>query len=517
MTSVCLYFEVHQPIRLNRFSVFNIGNDNSNSSYFNRKLNQEIFEKVAKKCYIPTNNMLFDLINKFDGKFRISFSLTGTFIEYCEQFIPEVIDSFKELFKTGAVVLSLVSLFFSPVLALAQHRYEFTPAISVSETYDDNINLDPTNERDDYITAVTPSIALSILAENTDLTLHYAPSFVFYDENSEDDTTRHLAALTWGQDLTQYIRFNLTDTYYRSEEPIEYAEDVQGVRTNRQKYWRNTGDASLQFLFGAQNTLAFGYGHNYLKNEDPTLNDGKIQTPFATLAYWFNVKNGVDLNYQYTKADFSRDVGVPSDDYDGHTAGMRYIHRLNPQTSGFIGYSLTTRDFDGLTEDYDVHEGSAGLDHAFSPDVSIALAGGYFIRENERSDEETGYTYDASLIKQFQRGSISIGTAGGWAESYLDAERRGFTRYYSGNARLDYQLLERVNWYAGGTYRLDRDATKREWDSWGGNAGISCTFLRYFSLSLDYWYAERDDDVDTEDYKSNRVMLTLTASKLYRW
>jgi len=103
MTSVCLYFEVHQPIRLNRFSVFHIGNQNSNSSYFDRKLNREIFEKVAKKCYLPTNNLLLDLINKTDGKFRISFSLTGTFIEYCEQFMPEIIDSFKELFKTGAV------------------------------------------------------------------------------------------------------------------------------------------------------------------------------------------------------------------------------------------------------------------------------------------------------------------------------------------------------------------------------------------------------------------------------
>jgi alpha-amylase len=103
MTSVCLYFEVHQPVRLNRFSVFKIGEYNSIPGYFDEKLNEEIFTKVAKKCYIPTNNLLLNLINEFDGKFRISFSLTGTFVEYCNQFIPEVIDSFKELFKTGAV------------------------------------------------------------------------------------------------------------------------------------------------------------------------------------------------------------------------------------------------------------------------------------------------------------------------------------------------------------------------------------------------------------------------------
>jgi alpha-amylase len=51
-----MYFEVHQPMRLNRFSVFNIGNNNDNSIYFDQKLNRDIFEKVAKKCYLPANS-----------------------------------------------------------------------------------------------------------------------------------------------------------------------------------------------------------------------------------------------------------------------------------------------------------------------------------------------------------------------------------------------------------------------------------------------------------------------------
>lgn len=119
MTSICFYFEVHQPMRLNRFSVFNIGkNDNSLPTYFDHTLNKNIFEKVATKCYLPTNKLLLDLIERFDANFKVSFSLTGTFIEYCEKYSPEVIDTFVELFKTGAVDLieetyfhSLSSLF----------------------------------------------------------------------------------------------------------------------------------------------------------------------------------------------------------------------------------------------------------------------------------------------------------------------------------------------------------------------------------------------------------------------
>jgi len=70
--------------------VFNIGNTRDfYSTYFDQRLNQKIFEKVAKKCYLPTNNLILDLIRKYNGKFRVSYSLTGTFVEYCEKYLPE--------------------------------------------------------------------------------------------------------------------------------------------------------------------------------------------------------------------------------------------------------------------------------------------------------------------------------------------------------------------------------------------------------------------------------------------
>ncbi len=104
MTSLCIYFEVHQPMRLNHFSESKIGRKNDTfNTYFNHDLNRGIFKKVAKKCYIPTNKILLDLIKEYFSEFRFSFSLTGTFIESCERYMPTLLDSFKELFDTGAV------------------------------------------------------------------------------------------------------------------------------------------------------------------------------------------------------------------------------------------------------------------------------------------------------------------------------------------------------------------------------------------------------------------------------
>jgi len=100
VVSVCFYFEVHQPLRLRKYSVFDIGHKHD---YFDKKKNKEIIEKVAKKCYLPANRVMLDLINETDGKFKLSYSLTGIALEQLKQYAPDVIESFKELAKTKSV------------------------------------------------------------------------------------------------------------------------------------------------------------------------------------------------------------------------------------------------------------------------------------------------------------------------------------------------------------------------------------------------------------------------------
>jgi hypothetical protein len=417
-----------------------------------------------------------------------------------------------------ALFFLLITIFLYPMICMADYRFELTPRISIGQIYDDNIYLEAANEKSDYLTTVSPGINMMISSINRSLSLDYSPTWVYYDEYDENDTVRHAGNLAFWQNIAEHLRFNLTDTYLKSEEPLEETEEVEGVRTTRNTYERNIGSASLLYQFGPEDTLTFGYRHNLLENEDVTLDDGRIQNPFGNMTYWFDKKNGLELNYEFTDATFSRDDGsIPDDDYTGHGAGIRYIYRFTQNTKGSIGYNVTTRDFDGLTEDYDIHEGSIGFEHALSSDISLSLGGGYFTQKNERSDDEAGYLYNASLAKRFERGSFSIGAQSGWDEAYLEAERRGFTRYWSADSRLEYRFMQGLNAYARGAYRRDKDSADREWKTLSANCGVTLMFMRWFSLSLGYLYAQRDDDIDVEDYTDNRVMLTLTASKLYRW
>ena len=412
-------------------------------------------------------------------------------------------------------LVSLCCLF--PMVSLADHSFEFIPRISVSRVYDDNIYLYDANEKSDTLTTVSPGVTMTASSLHKTLSIDYAPTWVWYEKYDENDTVRHSGTLSFAQDLSQQLRFDLTDTYLKSEEPLEEVEEVEGIRRTRNTYQRNTGSASLRYQYGPENILTLGYRHSLLENEDVTIDDGAIQNSYATVTYWSGLKNGLELNYQFTRADFSRDDAfVARDDYRGHGAGIRYVHRFTPDTTISTGYNFTNRNFEGRTEDYKIQEVTLGMEHSFSPDLSLSLQGGVFVQNNERSDDETGYIYGVSLVKGFERGSFTIGGQGGWDEAFLEAERRGFTTYWSATSRLEYQFMQRLNGYAGGSYRQDKDATDREWETWRANCGLRLVFLRWFSLSLDYSHAERDDDIDTLDYRVNRVMLFLTGSKPVR-
>lgn len=98
--AICLYFEVHQPFRLKRYRFFELGHDHY---YYDDYTNESIMRKVADRCYLPANKILLDLINKHKGKFKVTFSLSGIVLDQFRLYAPEVIDSFKELARTGMV------------------------------------------------------------------------------------------------------------------------------------------------------------------------------------------------------------------------------------------------------------------------------------------------------------------------------------------------------------------------------------------------------------------------------
>jgi alpha-amylase len=94
-----LYFQVHQPRRLQSVNFFDIPKE---PNYFNDELNESVIRRVAAECYLPTNQLLLELIEHMPN-IRISFSMSGIVLEQLERYAPDALESFQELARTGAV------------------------------------------------------------------------------------------------------------------------------------------------------------------------------------------------------------------------------------------------------------------------------------------------------------------------------------------------------------------------------------------------------------------------------
>jgi alpha-amylase len=128
--SIVLYLHTHQPFRLRHYSIFDAGHqhnyfDTDHETDFN---NRAIALKVAQKSYIPTNQILLDLLNEH-SEFKINLSITGLLIEQLEQWAPEVLASFQQLVKTGRVEIAAETYHHS--LAFFYDRPEFERQVAL--------------------------------------------------------------------------------------------------------------------------------------------------------------------------------------------------------------------------------------------------------------------------------------------------------------------------------------------------------------------------------------------------
>ncbi len=120
MPAVCLYFHVHQPLRLRNYSLFDIG---KNNNYFDDLANKFYLERVSNKCYLPTNKILLDLIEKHGDKFKFCFSITGVFLDQLEEHFPEVVESFQKLVDSGNVELFDETYYHSLAYLVSQKEF----------------------------------------------------------------------------------------------------------------------------------------------------------------------------------------------------------------------------------------------------------------------------------------------------------------------------------------------------------------------------------------------------------
>ena len=128
MPSICFYFQVHQPYRLRHYSFFDIGQDHF---YEDVEANRTILDKVARKCYLPMNALLLKMIKRWEGRFKVSFSISGVAMDQFAEYQPEIIDSFRALADTGCA--ELISETYAHSLAALFDPEEFAAQVKMHD------------------------------------------------------------------------------------------------------------------------------------------------------------------------------------------------------------------------------------------------------------------------------------------------------------------------------------------------------------------------------------------------
>ena len=100
MKTICLYFEIHQPVHLKRYRFFEIGTDHY---YYDDYENERAITETAQRSYLPALTTMLEMTKQYGKEFKVAFSLSGVAIELLEVYAPEVIELLQQLAETGCV------------------------------------------------------------------------------------------------------------------------------------------------------------------------------------------------------------------------------------------------------------------------------------------------------------------------------------------------------------------------------------------------------------------------------
>ncbi|MBM4333689.1 MAG: hypothetical protein FJ117_21155 [Deltaproteobacteria bacterium] len=397
---------------------------------------------------------------------------------------------------------------------------KFHPYISVQGEYTDNINLTPTNRKEDWITTISAGLKFSTLPKGitsapSGIDLNYGLGLVFYATEKENDYVSHAGELNTWYTFGPRLTLRLRDVFIRSEELRERdyttgaleEQFLLGRRRERSIYIRNVFEPSVEYRFGADDIFSINYRNNIYRNQIDRFQDSQENFINPRLTYWFNIRNGVTLDYGLTLGDFE---GSPN--FIAHMARGRYTYRFNPRTSTFVEYTFTRHDFDPPSTDYDVHNSGVGLEHTFSPTLTGRVQVGYFWQNPERGSSTGGFSYDVGLSQRAEMTTYTLSFQGGYIEDYFTAENLGFTKYHRAIATISHRPHQRVSLGISGTLeRAEHASDRKDW-IYGVRGTASYEIFRWLSLSLEASHRGNDSNVDTVEYIENRVILRLNAT-----
>jgi hypothetical protein len=405
----------------------------------------------------------------------------------------------------------------------------FYPYITAQEEYSNNILLSPNATKlADYITTVTPGLRFRTLRAGAyGIDLDVSGGYTYYKRNNDFNYWNVSGRFDTWYAVTPKLTFRLRDYLIRSDaaresqyenlynEEGQYIGDTQPgqylLSTERGVhaiYLRNVVEPSVQYRFGRENLVSLLYRNNIYRNQNPRFEDSMENTLNPRLAYWFDIRNGVALDYRLSLYTYQ-----VSPDQLVNAVTPRYTYRFNPRTSIFGEYHFEYQDFKSPGVDYYVHNPSLGIQYQFSPTLTGIAQGGYFWQIPKQGSKEQGPYFNVSLTQRAPKTTYTLTLEGGYTEDYITAENLGFAKHYGAYGTINHRLTQRFSvQLTGSGNRAWYSGNRKDW-IWDGRVSASYLLFRWLTIALEGGHREARSTVAGLDYSEYSGIFRITLAR----
>ncbi len=382
--------------------------------------------------------------------------------------------NYKQLTPSwGAVVriLVAVSLSLTSVPAkVSADDIKLTPSCAVREEYNDNVLFSTVSRRSDFLTTVSPNLALTQASERLNSSLSGGLNWLNYARTTGQNALDFLLQGQAGYRWTPLTDLGVSGAYVQNSRP-----DTVNQRTD----------------------LSAGSG-------------GDQQNYSLRIGHKFNPLTASTFSYAFGKATYENPLQQGN---ELHNAGLAVTRDLGNLMKGLLsaGYSHTTYRISS-SDDYSF---STGL--SWQPQEKLSLNGSVGGRlthsqfllasGGEGSNDNWGIigSLTASYAGEASRSSLSF-----VRDFAAGSGQTGATERTQVGLTLSRQLLEKMTGQISARYTLNeasfsaqqsRDVALR------GSAGIDYELNRNFTVGLNYFYSRIDYSPSKQQAEQNKLVV----------
>ncbi|MCP4744999.1 MAG: outer membrane beta-barrel protein [Desulfobacteraceae bacterium] len=382
-----------------------------------------------------------------------------------------------------AALLSIPSLSFSGD-GIEWERFRISPALSVSQSYSDNIYLSQSDETDDFITTITPELTLDFaIAQKNYLSLSYRGNFLSYADVNNFKKNHHLGSLSFNSKTAKGSHFiaglSAQDTAIAPFSKDERSKDYMDQRAF----------SDILLMIGSLTEIGGGYVYNKVEfdklefsDDDFTRNTVDLHVLYKRSLVW-----PLLLQYRYIGQD-NNDLGTINTDFQTHTVftGARWRPAMKLSGALRLGYTWAIFDETGEPDgqDFSSYAIDSSLVYELSDITRFIFTAERAVQQPTRSARESGdyFIFTSTGL------TISHKT---WPK--ITTELDFLYRFKNYKAIQGSTTIRKDRFYRAG---VSADYDLRNW----------------ITFSLGYRYQHNSSDILSEDYSENFITFTVSLS-----